>query len=536
MRRVFRLLSSLLLATVLVLLGRPALAQEVFTEGHLDAFYVTAPGGVLTLSMKEDITGDSVIRPGNDVLLQIPDTAYSEETSVVPGIGAPTYYLPQSQVSGLLWPGWDTQPVREAGIEAVDLVFKQVSGPGAVYVFEANSFGAVSGVTTDGNLQLSSGSVISQPYPAHRHVNWAFSQPGRYSMTVEALADGQRSNTVTYSWQVGSGATTSGAANPAPGTAGANQANHANQAQSGNFAGPIANAPAAGRNPGAAGNPPAAPLSSNTSNADAGASAANSCGLSAKIRDDSVVPPRWIDAQGATFYLGKAAEVQLPQQVGTVPAGKAWMIGSTQIPNVPWLGASTQHPNGPGPVTWQLSGYNGPGNMAVYTQGGLGQVVGNEWFSATPTQAQTQQVFLDRHTHVHPNWVFSAPGTYHVTITQQATESNRRATATLVFQVGGDAPAGSFGSGHFDLAAEINDAVNCAEDAAGVAAGNNNSGAVNAAATNSASSNNSTTAAVENTASKEPSKGIIWALAFFGVSLLILGLGIIRYALVEAKK
>ncbi|NTS21791.1 cell surface protein, partial [Bacteroides fragilis] len=73
------------------------------------------------------------------------------------------------------------------------------SGPGAVYVFETTGFGDIESVTDSGDLELRSGEVINQPYPAHRHVNWAFSEPGTYTMTVQASSNGDTSNKVTYS-------------------------------------------------------------------------------------------------------------------------------------------------------------------------------------------------------------------------------------------------------------------------------------------------------------------------------------------------
>lgn len=199
---------SLLLACLLAVCMAPlpmAHAQEVFDSGHVDAFYVTAPDGQLSLSVKEDITGAGVERPGDDVILRVNQSAWSDVTENIDGIGESTYYLPQTQRQDILWPGWDTQPAQKAGYTDVDFVFHEVSGPGSVYVFETAGFGDLNAVTDSGSLELTSGDVINQPYPAHRHVNWAFSQPGIYTMTVQAASNGDTSNTVTYTWDVGDG-------------------------------------------------------------------------------------------------------------------------------------------------------------------------------------------------------------------------------------------------------------------------------------------------------------------------------------------
>lgn len=193
----------------LMLMASPvptALAEgEVFDSGHVDAFYVTAPDGELTLSLKEDVTGNGVVHPGDDVTLKVAEEAWNDATERIDGIGTPTYYLPQTQDSSLLWPGWDTQPAQSAGYKDVDFEFVEVTGPGDIFVFETAGFGDIQPVTEEGALDLVSGDVINQAYPAHRHVNWAFTDPGIYTMTVQAVSNGDASNQVTYTWDVGDG-------------------------------------------------------------------------------------------------------------------------------------------------------------------------------------------------------------------------------------------------------------------------------------------------------------------------------------------
>lgn len=184
---------------VMLVSAPQALAQEVFDRGHVDAFYITNDGGV-GLALKEDVTGSGVIHAGNDVVLKVNQSAYSTVTEGVDGIGRATYFLPQTQSPDLVWPGWDTQQVEGA----VDFHFDEVSGPGAVYVFETAGFGDINPIASTG-LELRSGSVVNQPYPAHRHVNWAFTEAGTYTMTVRASTQAGDTNAVTYTWQVGDG-------------------------------------------------------------------------------------------------------------------------------------------------------------------------------------------------------------------------------------------------------------------------------------------------------------------------------------------
>ena len=501
-----RTYSALLTALVLcwVAAFAPTALAQTFDRGHVDVFYVTSHGGELSLSMKEDITGGGVQRPGDDVVLHVSDAAWSEATAGVDGIGQATYFLPQSQNHDVIWPGWDTQPVAADGYQAVDFNFQDVSGPGEVYIFETEGFGGIKSVTNDGSYNLRTGSVINQPYPAHKHINWAFTHPGTYQMTVYATASGQASNAVTYTWQVGGeagdapapAAPSGGGATHGGGHAGAGAGQPGNTGNHGGAPAPQGGGQAApgpragGARPGPAQAPaPAAPSGGGSSSASnsGGGNAQCTPGLQPHIKDDTTSPAQWRPAHNATFYLSSNAEVNLPSNVGTVPEGKAWMIGATQVAGVPWLGANTQHPSMhehlASSVRWDITGFSGPGPMTVYSQGQLGQIVGEEWFRAAGGGFQGSKA-IPRNTHVHPNWVFGAPGHYQVNITQSAQLSNGKkvsGSATLNFVVGGNNPGGAFSDGHFDLGAIVNpDGGECA--AAGVAGGGAGAGGAGGAA------------------------------------------------------
>lgn len=177
------------------------------------------------------------------------------------------------------------------------------------------------------------------------------------------------------------------------------------------------------------------------------------------IKDDRVSPAQWVDPTSISFALDSAAQTEIPQQLGPIPAGTAYLIGATQVANVPWLGVNTMHPqlleNTVGDVTWELTGFEGPGAMYVFTQGNMGQVVGQEWFSAANGSASGSTV-VARNSHVHPNWVFSDPGTYHVQLTQTAELTSGETvsgTSTLTFEV--STGAGTATEGHFDFGAMI---------------------------------------------------------------------------------
>ncbi|MDU0479087.1 TIGR03773 family transporter-associated surface protein [Staphylococcus chromogenes] len=197
------------------------------------------------------------------------------------------------------------------------------------------------------------------------------------------------------------------------------------------------------------------------------ASAASCNELVPLIKDDRSSPAEWVDPASISFTLGDAARTDLPQALGPIPAGEAYLIGATQVANVPWLGVNTMHPdllaNTTGDVTWELTGFDGPGSMYVFTQGNMGQVVGKEWFEASNGSGSGSTV-VARNSHVHPNWVFSEPGTYNVELTQTAELTSGESvsgTATITFEVGNG--GGGATEGHFDFGAMIG----CAGDTGG---------------------------------------------------------------------
>lgn len=484
------LCAAAILATAAPLAPLPtpprAEAQEAVTldHGHVDAFNVSAPSGALTLDLKEDVTGSHVHHAPEDVTLAVKDQARTEDTAGIDGIGKSGFLLPQTQDEGLLWPGWDSQEVREAGFTEVDINFREVTGPGEVFLFQNKGFGDLAAVTTSANMQLGSGDTIHQSEPGHVHANWLFTEPGTYRMRVSASSGGQESNEATYTWQVGGEAaqaddaagTSTYAAN-STGSERDDAAQVSGQAGGGQTSQGKTSATQSSEAKKAAAqskdNPqPAGSVSSSASAGGASGTTGAQCtpGLVPRIKDDRSVPATWQDPAKLTFGLGDAAKAQLPQAIGPVPAGDVWMIGSTQQSGVPWLGANTQHPslleNTTGAVTWEVTGFEGPGPMTVFTQGGLGKIVGEEWFRASGGSAQGSHT-IPANSHVHPSWVFGKQGTYHVTVKQTTKTKDGKAisgSARLTFVVGGQ---GNANDGHFDFGAVFDPKGDCGAAGAG---------------------------------------------------------------------
>lgn len=171
--------------------------------------------------------------------------------------------------------------------------------------------------------------------------------------------------------------------------------------------------------------------------------------LVAKVKDDRRQPPAWVDPASVRLVLGRSAEQQVPGDAAYSFMGDAgdtvWMMPQTQVAGVPWLGWNTQDESVrsqvAGSVRFTLDDVSGPGKLAVYLTDSFGGI-GERKFGNAPGFPSSFDVPVN--VHAHGNWVFTAPGSYAVTITQSAKLASGASvsdTATLAFTVGGgDAP------------------------------------------------------------------------------------------------
>ncbi|WP_243856648.1 MULTISPECIES: TIGR03773 family transporter-associated surface protein [Actinomyces] len=503
------------------LLGNTDGFETVLDHGHVDMFDLTSDAsGNLSLLLKEDVTGHGVLHDPSTVLLSVKENytvpgsdgkpAREESTyttlpqdlrNQIPSLPTAGYVLDANGTdqAHIVWPGWDTLSSRQGGYTGATFEVGY-TGPenGTIHAFAGGSLLGLESVLSDGGYALNpAGSVITQPYPAHKHVTWVFSHAGRYVLTVKATAtkdDGTAAQTSeqTYTIDVGERSScVTPAAPKQPGTAqqsGARTALRsageaaaptnvvAAQDPSNVVAAPAASVPGAGNSraggAGSAGASRAAAsgqcvattitreateeeaarlAGSNASSGSSGATANSATTtltfqvgpgatgtateghfdlgpaiedgtLVARIKDDRSQPASWVAPESLTFALGDAAAIQAPAALSFVAnqGQTVWMIPSTQIAGVPWLGMNSQREeivNGTkGGVTFSLDAVSGPGRVAVFNAGALGGGVGEHVFDGAGSAYH-----LPANTHAHQNWVFTEPGTYTLTLTMTVT-------------------------------------------------------------------------------------------------------------------
>lgn len=165
---------------------RPAVTLD---HGHIDAFTVSAGGGLAVLQILEDVTGSRVLREVETVLLHVKESAFAQ----IPGLpGGPSgYVLPLNQDQGLIWPGWDTNRTAASGYSDVSITITEVAGPGQVSLYTSQgAFGGWRPILTHGGYALPG--TIHEPHPAHTHAQWVFGQKGVYVLTAYAVATSPR--------------------------------------------------------------------------------------------------------------------------------------------------------------------------------------------------------------------------------------------------------------------------------------------------------------------------------------------------------
>lgn len=197
-----KMMSAAGLITVAALIvggfGLPASAADpvVIDHGHVDMFNLELQGdNGIRLVVKEDVTGQHVIREAEDVQFVVKPEAWTTgapASSVPEGVNVADgfAYLPLAQNYNLLWPGWDSLPLqsRFGSNLTAKIRITKVEGPGQIALWSTGIFGGIKSLLDDDAYTLPG--TITQTMAAHVHANWAFTAPGTYKLTVQADVTG----------------------------------------------------------------------------------------------------------------------------------------------------------------------------------------------------------------------------------------------------------------------------------------------------------------------------------------------------------
>ncbi|RRD61868.1 choice-of-anchor M domain-containing protein [Leucobacter sp. OH1287] len=174
-------------------------------------------------------------------------------------------------------------------------------------------------------------------------------------------------------------------------------------------------------------------------------------GLQLKLHDDS----RTVGNGSAVRYLDEVAIAvsddaiinRLPHNIaqwaGIIDEGKSnWILPQAQKAGLPWPGYSTEligRDQIPGNLNLEILEFSGPGRMALFSEGGLGEA---PQLLLGTAEGQPRSFEIDGRVHAHAGWSFNKPGEYWVSLRYTAVNAAGQLEASvpaeLIFVVGSE--------------------------------------------------------------------------------------------------
>lgn len=192
----------------------PSISERRAIAGvHTDAISAAIEGGKLNLFSYADLPeGNRTKLNPDEIFFHLPATDQTRVATpagfdFVAPEGQPIFLAPQTQIPGVVWPGWNTEDIAPGTVKGDNLTFEltNTKAPegGSVEVFQESLFGVNRVFSSDDPAY----SRYTQSTHAHVHSNWAFTAQGVYTLTFKVsgeLADGTPvSDTQDYTFVVG---------------------------------------------------------------------------------------------------------------------------------------------------------------------------------------------------------------------------------------------------------------------------------------------------------------------------------------------
>ena len=168
------------------------------------------------------------------------------------------------------------------------------------------------------------------------------------------------------------------------------------------------------------------------------------------LHDDHGETPVWRSLDEVIYRGSDKAILEVPNDprysfVGAPAGSKVYVIPQTEAKGVIWPGWNTQDPQLVSKlnrgVNLTLEQVSGPGTFSLYLENGNFSAPQVLWSS---TKSEPQKLWVEKNTHTHANWVFTAPGEYLLKVTASAELSDGSTvtdTRYLKFAVGDSANA-----------------------------------------------------------------------------------------------
>ncbi|MGW4701238.1 choice-of-anchor M domain-containing protein [Streptomyces sp. NPDC004285] len=188
-------------------------AGTTLSQGHVDILDVEYDGTALALHVHdESVTPGVEYAPADVVLKALPAAAYTVPTgtcySHLGAAGTTVHRLPQTQNTGLLWPGISGEHLATGVFQGdkVQVELTSLSGPGKLTVYKNGLCPRNNRAYDSGDATLANTRDITAA--EHDHANWVFTKAGSYTATFSVrgtLTNGTAVGpaSATYTFQVG---------------------------------------------------------------------------------------------------------------------------------------------------------------------------------------------------------------------------------------------------------------------------------------------------------------------------------------------
>ena len=192
------------------------------------------------------------------------------------------------------------------------------------------------------------------------------------------------------------------------------------------------------------------------------------------LHDDHGETPVWRSLDEVIYRGSDQAILEVPNDprysfVGAPAGSKVYVIPQTETKGVIWPGWNTQDPQLVSKlnrgVNLTLEQVSGPGTFSLYLENGNFSAPQVLWSS---TKSEPQKLWVEKNTHTHANWVFTAPGEYLLKVTASAELSDGSTvsdTRYLKFAVGDSASADTLYAMEAQARGSSNSASSASSDA-----------------------------------------------------------------------
>lgn len=206
-RLISRSIAALTLAVVGLAVHQAPASAATISSDHVDVLDVDTSGSSVSLNIKTYSPANDNVNPVGTTLA-VPASTLTTVPSGVPAClgaaGSAVYRLPQSQQSGILYAGWNTEDASATTTLELDVANSTVPVGGKFALYTTG----LAYVSVKFNTNTAPGCMVASfpggiPAGSHGHAYWTFSKKGTYVLKFRATVGANSSGWISYTFAVG---------------------------------------------------------------------------------------------------------------------------------------------------------------------------------------------------------------------------------------------------------------------------------------------------------------------------------------------